>query len=719
MALDRRWIALSCLLAAGASCADDAGITQPEERPFEARLARASSCEDVLAALRADAEAKVRDQAWQMMTYYDAYASGDYPYYGGGGGAGGVVDTPATPSGEGAGDGPSHFTDTNTQVQGVDEPDFVKTDGERIYLLHGDELLVFRSWPAEETAQIATIDVEGSPTSMFLVDDKVVVFSNVSFVAPDTGSGGGVGGGVAVGTPAPPAIAVADVAWGEGYPYFYRSFTKITVLDVASADAPVTLSERYVEGWLRDARRHDAIVRAVFDAPTWEPQWDGMQPSYWDETGRLVSRDAYEDAVQAWRDERLAAIAARALSGFLPDEFVRQGDEIVAVPPSCDGYFAPAAGQAAYGMAEVLTLDLGDLDTSGSVYVLGGPSVIYANHDVLLVTQNDWRWDALSFASEQRTVVHEFGLEGASTEYVGSGVVRGGITNQFALDEAAGVIRVAVTEERYAEEPTGIWVPPTLRNRVVTLTAKDGELAELGTTPDMAEGERIFAVRYVGDRAYVVTFRQIDPLFVVDLSDAAHPAVLGEVEIPGFSTYMHPLSEDHLLTIGRYVDPDTGIDGGLAHQLFDVSDPSAPAQVQSHVIAGYSSAQWDHKAFVFDPVSSLLAVPVDEYGASFESTLRLFHVAVDEGFTEAGTIDHSGLFGDCVTYQANTYEYACAYPSSMRRGLFNDDYVYAISYGGLTTHALADVGTPGASVALAQPQFYSYYYPAVGAVADF
>jgi uncharacterized secreted protein with C-terminal beta-propeller domain len=366
-------------------------------------------------------------------------------------------------------------------------------------------------------------------------------------------------------------------------------------------------------------------------------------------------------------------------------------------------------------MAEVFTMSLDDLDTSESVYVLGSPSVIYASHDALLLTQDDWRWSGVSFASEHRTIVHELAIEGASTDYVGSGVIAGGVHDQFSLDEVDGVVRVAVTEERYVDGRGDVWVPPTIQDRVVTLTAKDGELVEVGATPAMAEGERIFSVRYVGDRAYVVTYRQIDPLFVVDLSDAAHPAVLGEVEIPGFSTYMHPIADDHLLTIGRYVDPVSGADEGLALQIFDVSDPSAPAQVQSHVIGGYSSAEWDHKAFVFDPVSSLLAVPVDSYDVTFESSLRLFHVSIEDGFAEAGTIDHSGLFGECVSQQDDYLAYTCSYSSSMRRGLFIDDYVYAVSYGGLTAHALTDVSAPVASISLPQPSFY-YYYPELGAV---
>ncbi len=697
----------------GAAGCSDQGTGGP--RHVEAGLYKVVSCDDLLTSLRADASARVRDEAARLVANYDYYDVdfGGWPGgFGGGAGGGAGLPAPEAPgdaAGDGGGesDGPSHFTDTNTQEEGVDEPDFVKTDGERIFLVHGNEVLVFRSWPANETEQVGAIEIEGAPSSMFLAGDTLVVYSHVSFV--EDASGG-------VGSPRPIGVLDADAAWGVYYPYSYRSFTKLTVLDV-SGDAPAVESERYVEGWFRDARRHDQVVRTILESPTWQPQWGGAYPSYWDESG-LVPRDEFEAAVDAWLDERLLAIAGQDLGGFLPDELVREGDALVPVAPRCEGFYAPAPGQTSYGMAQILTTDLGDLGTAGSTFVLGHPSVVYASADALVIGQDTWSWSTFGSAADHVTILHAFGLDGSSTTYVGSGAVAGGIRNQFSIDEVEGTIRVAVTEEVYPEitDPS-VWLPPVTYNRVVTLEAEDGELVEVGRTPDLAEGERIFSVRYVGDRAYVVTFRQIDPLFVVDLSDASAPEVLGEVEIPGFSTYMHPLSATHLLTIGRYVDPETQLDEGMQLQIFDVSDPTAPEQVQSRVVGGYSSAEYDHKAFVFDAVSNLLAVPVESYTSTFSSTLELFEVSIATGFTPAGTVDHSGLFSECQDLVGDEYHYACDYSASMRRGLFIDDYVYAISYGGLSVHALEDVDAAIATADLPAPQFYGYYpYPFEGDV---
>jgi hypothetical protein len=684
-----------CLIVLGVSfaaslmgCGVDDVTWSP--RPLVAGLNHVQTCEELLDTLREDARLKVEDEAARMKMSYE----GSTGWFRGGWSGG----EPTFDAGVGApeADGPSHYTDTNTQIAGVDEPDFVKTDGLRIFVIHGRSVEVFKSWPAEEMAHVGEIEVEGDPVSMFLAGDKLVVYSQIYF-ADDSKSGQG--------SVRPSMLDASDAAWGIAYPYSFRPFTKVSVLDV-SGDQPVLGHERYVEGYFRDARRHGDFVRTLIQAPTWEPQWSGADyPSAWFE-GRLYKKSAYYEQVDAWLASRVAEIESRDLSGFLPDEYVVVDGELVVVEPRCDRYLAPEPGQSTYGMTVTLTTDLADMSTDDSLFVLGNPSVIFASHDVLVLAQYDWSWFGMGWRGAQNTVVHAFDLDAQATSYAGSAIVQGFVGNQFTLDEKDGVVRIAVTETVFDDENS--W--GTTWSRVVTLRAEGGELVELGRTPDLAENERIFSARYVGDLAYVVTFRQIDPLFVIDLSDPTQPTVLGELKIPGFSTYMHPLSTTHLLTIGRYVNPDTSFDEGLQLQIFDVSDPTSPQQVQSHVIAGYSAAEYDHKAFVFDPVSEILAVPVDDYGAQFVSSLRLFHVSIAEGFTDAGAIDHSPLFESCVYEDFGYYYYGCGYSSSMRRGLFIDSYVYAISYGGLSVHALGAVETPLVIEPLPEPGFYSYPY---------
>jgi hypothetical protein len=664
-------------------------------RALVATLRHVQTCDELLTSLREDAALKVQDEATLMKMSYDGYASSPGFWRGRDDLAWSDAGT-AVPEA----DGPSHYTDTNTQVAGVDEPDFVKTDGHRIFVIHGRRVEVFQSWPAEETQLIGSLEVEGDPVSMFLAGEKLVVYSQVYFVDQDGGGG----------TERPAAMPSIDVAWGYGYPHSFRTFTKISVMNI-DEDQPEVEHERYVEGYFRDARRHGDFVRTLVQAPTWEPQWTGDYPYMWNPEGKLYSRSFYFGLVDAWLAGRLEEIDGRELSGFLPDEYVVEGGAYVEVEPRCDRYLAPEPGQSTYGMTVALTTNLADQTTGDSLFILGNPSVIYASHDMLVLAQFDWSWFGMGWRGEQHTILHAFDLDQASTEYVGSAIVAGFVDNQFSIDEKDGIVRVAVTESVFAasEGDTVSW-PPTTLNRVLTLEPEGGVLVERGRTPDLAEDERIFSTRYIGDRAYVVTFRQVDPLFVIDLADPTRPTVLGELKIPGFSTYMHPLSASHLLTIGRLVDENTGWDQGLQLQIFDVSDPTDPRQVQSHVISGYSYAEHDHKAFVYDPVSSLLAVPVDEYGTTFVSNLRLFHVSIEDGFSDAGSIDHSPLFSDCVYEELGYYHYGCGYSSSMRRGIFIDSFVYALSYGGLSVHALGDVEVPLVVEALPPPEFYPYPY---------
>jgi hypothetical protein len=596
-------------------------------------------------------------------------------------------------------------------VAGVDEPDFVKTDGGRIFLIHGQSVHALRSWPAADTVETGTASVEGSPLSMFLRDDTLVVFSSVQFADPDGGQG-----------PIATLPFPAD-SWGPYYPMFYREFTKVSLFDV-SGDVPVLSGERYVEGSYRAARRHDAVVRLVMRSDTWQPQWSGERPYYWNDGGELVSEQTFARRVAAWRRERLAEIATQDLDGWLPEEWVREGSELVAVAPRCTDFYAAAPGQTDYGMTQVLglTLDASDTGVSRSAFVLGDASIVYANHEALIIAQADWQWNGWSpWGGAVSTRLHRFDLSGASTSYAASGRVTGQLLNQFSLDESDGVVRVAVTEDRWLDaqgnviEPNedqpwgdGTLVSASPVSRVLTLGNAAGKLSELGRSHDLAPGERIFSTRYVGDTAYVVTFRQIDPLFVVDLRDPADIVVQGEVEIPGFSTYMHPLDAGHLLTIGRDIDPVTQQDNGMALQIFDVSNPDAPVRTHVYTVPGaYSQAQYDHLAFNFDARLGLLAIPVDTYDTTFDSTLALFSVSVAGGIAPAGSISHSSFYSGCVD---GVGDYYCSYSPTVRRGLFIEDFVYTISLGGVTVHALTDLTSTLATVNLPEPQWYSGYY---------
>jgi len=248
------------------------------------------------------------------------------------------------------------------------------------------------------------------------------------------------------------------------------------------------------------------------------------------------------------------------------------------------------------------------------------------------------------------------------------------------------------------------------------------------------DGEQIFSTRFVGDRAYVVTFRQRDPLMVVDTSDPEELTLLGELHIPGFSDYMHPIDGGHLLTIGRDAD-ESGVQRGLLLQIFDVTDPTNP--VLAHRFAytqdGWSEANGNHKAFTFfqpregSPYEGLLAFPFVNYAYStdFRSSLEVFDVSIAGGFTKLGSIDHTALVRQCFIDQNGGVApiegdyfdpYYCGNPE-VRRGMFvtgneHDEYVYSISGGGMLVNQLPELTVPLASVPLPLADFSEHrtYY---------
>ncbi|HZH04130.1 MAG TPA: beta-propeller domain-containing protein, partial [Myxococcaceae bacterium] len=263
-------------------------------------------------------------------------------------------------------------------------------------------------------------------------------------------------------------------------------------------------------------------------------------------------------------------------------------------------------------------------------------------------------------------------------------------------------LRVATTVVRHEESAGDPWGRAETANRVSVMAEEDGALKVVGQTPDLAQGERIFSSRFVGRRGFLVTFRQVDPFFTLDLSNPRDPKVVGELKIPGFSTYIHPVDENHLLTIGSYVNPDGGWQGrAIKLSLFDVSDFAAPKEKFSQLVgSSYASseAQYDHRAFNYFPEKGLLAVPFvdwnaaasgDGYWSSFVSELRVFHIDTQAGITGRGALSMSDV------YRTERYpDWTYSWSPQVRRSVMADDFVYAVTDAGLRVANIADLSAP-------------------------
>ncbi len=634
---------------------------------------------------------------------------------------------------------PVGASDTNAQVAGVDEADFVKVvqNGAEIFLLQGSSLQRLKSWPPEQTALAGTpLTIEGSSSEMFVTDEgKAVVFSSVytyGYTSP-------------LGKPLPVEGIGGDVVCAPGY-CGGSTMMKITVADVAG-DAPRVEREIYYEGWYVSSRRYAGnggdVVRAIVQANSKYPGLYSPDIQWYDAWNRPYPQDEIASQLDEWQKRTTASIRNTVLSDWLPTGKEVQDGKLVEMAPACDSYFVPDPGLSDYGLTHVISLDLAHADQPvGGVTVVGATSTVYSNEERLVLAQPDYRWGPVftfgvlastpvdyGITDQQQTALHVFELTGATTTYLASGWVFGTLPSynpQFGIDAATdGTIRVATTgsvrdHPDAKPEDEDYWQQHP-ENYVSTARVQGDKLEVVGKSSKLGhDNETLQSARFVSDRAYVVTYRQTDPLIVVDVSDAASPSVLGEIQIPGFSEYMHPLDATHLLTFGQ------GTNGGSQLQLFDVTDPKAiPAPATLTFASGSSSeVSYNHKAFTL--YQGVLALPLwNNYYVGnqyyYGSALELVKVDPKAGLQHLGRVDHARLYADnglgvkCGSCdQMGCYDYSCGayYQPEVRRGHFvqGDDttYVYSFSYAGVLVNDLAHLTIPVATVGLPAPSNPSY-----------
>lgn len=598
-----------------------------------------------------------------------------------GGWWGGVEDGAADPSSDGGRTEGEDFSGTNNQETGVDEADFVKTDGYHVYLLNGNRLHIFGVPEFGELVPESVTEVEGHPRQMLIGKDtdRVALFSQIH---PDQ---------------LPEAHPLRErLGRFEDDQWVWRvwNVSKVTILDVSDRTAPALERELYLEGYYQTGRLVDDSVRigaySWLNVPTlWG--WDWV----YDDDGLDYGASLMQGA---------ARIRAMELADLIPFIYERQPDGTVTTHSlsrsSCASFRRPTDSHA-YGITSILSFDLGaDEFAYDADHVVSNWPTLYASTDTLVVAEpaNGWWWSWWNDDTPERLNIHSFDISvPGKTLYRGSGRVDGLLHDQFSLDEHDDYIRVATTSNMWARW----WVedPPEAENHVYVLDLQGDELVTVGHVDGIAPGERIFSARLQGDRGYLVTFQQIDPLFTLDLSNPHHPQVIGELEIPGFSTYIHPIADDKLLTIGVGGD-ENGANWRTQISMFDVADFASPSLFDVEALVGddgwgWSEAMYEHKAFQYWAPKKLLAVPLssyrnlespNEWGGYWEYTSRLELVTVDleGGLSPYGSIDHSDL------YNVDSDQYW--YYRDIRRSIFMGDYIYAISDRGVSVHRTSDLG---------------------------
>ena len=532
------------------------------------------------------------------------------------------------------------YSTTNIQVAGVDEADIVKTDGEYIYVVSENTVIIVKAYPAEEAGIVSEIELEGIVAGIFIDQDRLVVIEGgTPYYRIDVTPGGMV-------EPDAPYIAG----------------TSIKIYDVSDRADPSLQREVSASGYYISSRMIGHYAYVVVNEPAYQRE------------GELI----------------------------LPG--LRAGDEEIVIPATViyyyDGYdyfyrYTTIIAINTHDDAQEPTVETALLGASSSLYV--SPGNIYLTFPV---------WGS-GMRYSHKTTIHRIHIDGDAIEYVASGEVPGKVLNQFSMDEYEGYFRVATTTNQgfiigvrlllddvvnSLGAPTDIELAPSL-NHVYVLDME--ELNIVGSVQDLAPGERIHSARFMGTRAYLVTYEVIDPLFVLDLQDPRNPRVLGELKITGYSDYLHPYDENHLIGIGKEtVEAEEGGFSwmqGVKISLFDVSDVSNPQEVAKYEIGHRgteSPVLTDHKALLFDRARNLMVMPVcvaEIREADYAGGVRpwtysepvwqgayVFHVSPEQ-LTPRGQITHFDAPPDEGPY------YYCRSPLTVQRSLYIGDVLYTIS----------------------------------------
>ena len=572
----------------------------PNSVKFEAALEKFDGCDGVLAHYKAEALARVGPYGLEGGQVW-------WPWI-----AEAAVDGDAARSAPTAGAGGDFFSysETNNQVTGVDEPDIVKTDGDIVVMATGDGRLTVVDAASREV--VGSVALDGWDHRLFLVGDTVVVFGR-----SDGGSD----------------LLSSRVAGDSIWPGGGIGLTTVQVFDLANG-RPRLQRTIAVEGNFLSARAIDGTVRLVISS--YPDQLPFVYPS----------NEAAEDAALA---ANRAVVESSTLDDWLPNYTVLDADGDVVdegLWVDCGRMHHPVEF-AGFDALTVATLSDFASDTGDATGVVARGETVYSSFGSLYVATNVWVPAEVAdtvpsrFDEEYSTSIHKFDITGDAAEYKASGSVDGSLLNQFAMDEFDGNLRVATTQGA----PWGF--REDSESFITVLEERDGELVEVGRVGDMGKGERIFSVRFVETVAYVVTFRQVDPLYVVDLADPEAPAVTGELKIPGYSAYLHPLGGGLILGVGQDADDD-GVTRGAKVALFDVSDPTAPVEVSTWIARDASTeAEWNHLAFLYWADTDAMVMPLSSWSDGFFGAVVL---NTEGGLSEQGRFEHAETAGgvpDC------------------------------------------------------------------------
>lgn len=609
-------------------------------------------------------------------------ASYDDGYYGPEFGGGGVVPL-AAPSpdfmreeavgstadaAEGDGDGDADYSKTNVQVDGVDEADIVKTDGEYIYFVRQDTVRILKASPVANMVELSKLSFKDSsfyPNEIYVTGNKLIVVGNTW----------------------QSEVSISESR--EILPYEYgHSRTKVFVVDVSDRSNPTKLREVSIQGDYSSSRRIGDYVYMVMNK---YPGYYGGNPAELDGEV-LIPRisDSANGDVEASGMPMVGCTDIHYFPGYSRPNYL-----IVAGIP-IDSTFEPVESEVMLGSSENIYSSLDNLYVASTEYNYGfvDPDPLPVIIDSADDTMEEDVVEVVEPEDREKTVVYKFNLDEGKVKFDATGKVPGTILNQFSMDESQGYFRIATTKGDFWDETN------LASNNVYVL---DDEMKIVGQIEDIAPGERIFSTRFIGKRLYMVTFKNIDPLFVIDLADPKNPKILGKLKIPGYSDYLHPYDENHIIGFGKDAVEAKEEDGGRSNfawyqgmkmAIFDVSNVEEPKEKFVEIIGDRgteSDLLWNHKALLFDKERNLLAFPISvaeltdeqknsgedwQYGSTVFQGAHVYNIDLINGFTLRGEISHYD--DDSVYEKSGEYFYGDA-GLNIKRILRIGDYLYTVS----------------------------------------
>lgn len=500
------------------------------------------------------------------------------------------------------------YSKTNTQVQGVDEADIVKTDGTHIYYLANEKLTIINTENASQMKEMSTIEFDETftPEELFFNNDKIIVIGT-RFEYDEREK----------------RIGIDD---DYLYPnYMDKTYTSAKIYNVKDKTNPTLERTVEVEGSYLTARMIDSNVYIASNKYMYyayicntykstELNEDDFKPHYLDTATSNETKSINFDCI----------------------------------------YYIPEFEDTNY--LNIVAFNITNNQEANVESYLGAGEEIYASKENLYVTKTKYDYERKNKTSIT-TEIYKFNLNNANCTFAKAGDVPGSVLNQFSMDECNGYFRIATTDSTS-------WNSESNTNNLYVLNEN---LETIGKIEGLAKGERIYSVRFMGNRAYMVTFVETDPLFVIDLSNPTTPTVLGELKIPGYSKYLHPYDETHLIGIGEdtevvnYGYGDRVVTNGMKMAMFDVTDPNNPQELYNVKIGEkgtYSELLYNHKALLFSKEKNIIAFPIsitdNDYKVTFQGAI-VYGVSLEKGFELKTKISNSATDYDRY-YSRNSVE---------------------------------------------------------------